>query len=303
MAKKPAFVSVGFEGRTYEIPAEVAAANARQPGLAADYIRDQIAGEEERKAAIKQASDLNVEREFKSVRSKLARVDSIEQQLQQQADAIGAYKSANEALTSQVQALQATGTGLGSASSDARDAAGELALQTSNSSILLEALRQREESMRGVIDGLENQVASLEAQLKAQVEENLALGQSRQRLMLDGVTKLEDRVLSADEVAREAQGVANQALQVAKGARQLTKDQVTEADLLAMVQAEIRLSAEQIVELVLEQMKPQFPHGFAGPRMDADYMDQTSKDRLNANEIRVGLDEAVKKTLRDAGSV
>ena len=300
---KAADVQVGYNGQTYLIPAEISEANARQPGIAAAWIEDQLQGERDRKAAQKAASDLNVEREFRSVKQKLAKVDAHEEQLQQQADAIKAYRSANAALTSQVQALEATGTGLGTASGDARNAAQELALQTTNSAVLLETMRQREEQLKGTIDDLEGQVTGLEGQLAEKTAEAAKLGKARITLEQERSNRCLDKAYQAEEVARGAESTAAQALQTAKGSRQLTKDQFTEADLLALVQSEIRLSAEQIVEMVIDSLKPQFPHGFAGPRMDADYVDQTNRDRVNSNEMRVGMDEAVKAVLKRAGSV
>ena len=77
---KSATVRVGYEGKNYDIPLEISEANSRQPGIAAAWIQDQIQAEADRKASAKAASDLNVEREFKSVKQKLAQVDAHEEQ-------------------------------------------------------------------------------------------------------------------------------------------------------------------------------------------------------------------------------
>lgn len=303
MAKQAADVLVGYQGREYRIPAEISQANARQPGLAAAYIEDMIASEVDRKASAKAAKDLDVENEFRSVKQKLAKVDAHEEQLAQQADAITAYKAANEALQSQVKALEATGTGLGSVSGNARDAAQELALQTTNSAVLLETLRQREDYLTGTIDTLEQKVEDLEGQLATKIEEANKLHRSRMQVVLEASNRAVDKGYEAETRAVAAANVATKALGEAQGAQHLNKDQFTRADVLAIVQEEIRVSAEQIVELVIDSLKPQFPHGFAGPRLDAEYVDQTTRDRVNSNEMRVGLDEAAKRTLKKAGVV
>ena len=245
---------------------------------------------------------MNVEREFKTVKTQLTELSALKDQVTQQGDALAAYEKANAALRAQIEALEASGTGLGSVSGDARAAAGELALQTSNSAILLESLRQREESMRGVIDTLEQRVEELEGQLAVKVEEATKLHRSRMEIVLEASKRAVDQVSDLKERVREADKIAVDALGKAENSKAMTKDQFTKADVLAMVQSEIRVSAEQIVELVIDSLKPQFPHGFAGPRMDAEYVEQTGKDRANTNEIRYGLDQAFKAVLKRSGS-
>lgn len=303
MAKQAADVQVGYNGKTYMIPAEISQANARQPGLAAAWIEDQIQAKADRQASAKAAKDLDVENEFRSVKQKLQRVDAHEERLHQQQAAIDAYKAANEAQAAQIEALEAAGTGLGSVSGDARDAAQELALQTTNSAVLLETLRQREDYLTGVIDTLAQRVEDLEGQLATKIEQANALHRSRMQMVLEASNRAVDKGYEAETRAVAAAGVANKALGDAQNSRAMTKDQFTRADVLAMVQGEIRVSAEQIVELVIDSLKPQFPHGFAGPRFDAEYVDQTTRDRVNSTEVRVGMDEAVKRTLKRAGSV
>lgn len=302
MAMQEQMVPVGYKGKTYQIPVSVSAANTRTPGVAVAYIEDQIAAEQARKAAAKTAADLNVEKEFRSVREKLEQVDAHDEQLKAQAASIKAYKEANKAQEAQIKALQSTKTGLDSSSGEAREAAQELALQTTNSAVLLETLRQREDHLTGVIEGLELEVEALEAQLKEKTEEAAKLGQSRMFLEQERSNRCLDKAYKAEERAVAAEKVAADALSKAENSRQMTKDQFTRADVLAMVQAEIRVSAEQIVEMVIDSLRPELPQGWAGQRMSREYVDQTTRDRQNNAEIRVGMDEAFKNVLRRTGS-
>ena len=300
---KAATVRVGYEGRYFDIPAEISEANARQPGIAAAWIEDQLEAERDRKATQKAASDLNVEREFTQVKSQLSELNSLKDQVEQQSKALEAYQAANEAQAAQIEALQATGDGLGAASSNAQQASVELAHQATACSLLLESMQSREVRLLAIIDQMEQRLEALDARQAEQVKASLKAAQTREKLQQEGTNRLMAEVARVGERIAQADGTAAEALQVAKGSRQLTKDQFTEADLLALVQSEIRLSAEQIVELVIDSLKPMFPNGFGGPRMDADYVDQTNRDRVNSNEMRVGMDEAVKATLKKAGSV
>ena len=54
---KEVFVSVGYEGKQYLIPTEIARLNATQPGVARDYIEEMIAEESDRQQQAKQRKE------------------------------------------------------------------------------------------------------------------------------------------------------------------------------------------------------------------------------------------------------
>ena len=295
MATEP-MVQVGYEGRTYSVPADIVRLNSQQPGVAAQYIEDQIAEETLRVQQSRQRKEQSVDAEFVTIKSKLTKVDQLEEQLNNQAQVIASYKAANEAQAAQIAALEDSTDGLGSTSSKARQATLELSQQVTGAAVMTESLARQRDYLEAQATRMEDRLTLHEDRQSEQLDNARKAAITRQNFEQEATNRLIDDVARAEDVARKAESAAAQALRDAEAARLVTRDDISRGELQALVQAEIRASAEGIAELVIAEMQNQFPQGLGGVQFDAGYLAQTALDRNRSNEIRLGTDEAWKAT-------
>ena len=109
-----ALVEVGYEGKKYRIPAEIARLNATQPGVARDYIEEMIAEESDRRQQAKQRKEESVEAEFTNVKTRLSELESKNQIINNLQRENASLKAAVEAQASQIDALESSGSAAGS---------------------------------------------------------------------------------------------------------------------------------------------------------------------------------------------
>ena len=285
---KEAFISVGYEGKQYMIPAEIARLNATQPGVARDYILELIADETDRKQQAKQRKEESVEAEFENISAKLSKVDGIEKTMAAMQQTIDSYQSANEALKSQIDALESSGSAAGSASAEAREAAFSLANASTVAFTALNELRTHNDRLDNTVERMEARLAELEAAQTKQLAEALASGQQRQRLQQEASNRALDEAAKAEARAAKAEAVAAQALSDAKAAQSLSRNDITRDQLVSIVQDELRASSPRIVDEAVEIVRrDEFGGGsVTGQRMDGDYIRQRRADADAARNIR-----------------
>ena len=286
-------VEVGYEGQQYRVPRDVLNA-----GMAASYIKDQLAEKAERKAQREAQKQSSVEAEFSSIKTKLSKLDRLQAQVDNQAQVVASYEAANAALRAQIDALEDSNDGLGSTSGKARAASLELSQTTAGAALMAETLMRHRESLELQVQRMQERLDLLETQQRKQISDHLKAGVTRSRLEQEQTVRLIDDVAKADAVARQAEATAAQALSKAQGAQSLSKNDITRDDMLNLIHAELLATTENIAESVVAQMTNQFPQGPGGIRMDAQFMEQVTKDGNRTGEIRYGTDKAVKKNLK-----
>lgn len=273
-----ATTSVTFEGKRYDVPQALLDADAKRgTTMTRDFIREVIADEEDRKAQAKARRDDRVEAEFKSVTTKLAKVDAIEETLAQLTQANAAYQVANDALKAQLEALEDSNDGLGSTSSKARAAALELSQHVAGAALMVETMMRHRESLERQVESMQARLDLLESQQQEQIDVHLKVGQQRQQLEQAHTNRLLDVVADAESIAREAEATSKQALSDAQSSQVVTKDLFTRDEVNAMVTAELQKSMPEAVEMAVEKIKNEFPNGIHGPRLDGDYVREATK--------------------------
>ena len=285
---KEAFVSVGYEGKQYMIPAEIARLNATQPGVARDYILELIAEETDRQRQAKQRKEESVEAEFSSVKSRLSELESKNQVISNLERENSSLRAAVEAQASQIDALESSGSAAGSASAEAREAAFSLANASTVAFTALNELRTHNDRLDNTVERMEARLAELEAAQTKQLAEALASGQQRQRLQQEASNRALDEAAKAEARAAKAEAVAAQALSDAKAAQSLSRNDITRDQLVSIVQDELRASSPRIVDEAVEIVRrDEFGGGsVTGQRMDGDYIRQKRADADQMRNIR-----------------
>ena len=295
---QPTTVRVSYKDKDWDIPAEISALNARQPGAAAMYIDGLIADEEARAAQIEQRQQVELEAEFTAVKTRLSDLESSEKVVQFLTKENAALSKAVEAQSKQIEALESSGAAAGSASAEARSVAYDLSNASTAAIGTLATLQSENDRLQNTITSMTEQLEALQAQFDAQAEQALALSKSRMEMSQELVNKLIDDVATVEARAVQAESQAAGALQTAENARRINDGSLTREQLNAIVDGQIQASAEAITELVISQIRDQFPTGLGGIRFDGDYMAETNKDRTNSVELRRGTDMDVKKAIR-----
>lgn len=285
---KEVMVEVGYEGKKYLIPAEIARLNATQPGVARDYIEEMIADETDRKRQAKQRKEESVEAEFSSVKSRLSELESKNQVISNLERENSSLRAAVEAQASQIDALESSGSAAGSASAEAREAAFSLANASTVAFTALNELRTHNDRLDATIEKMEARLAELELKQTKQLAEALASGQQRQRLQQEASNRALDEAAKAEARAAKAEAVAAQALSDAKAAQSLSRNDITRDQLVSIVQDELRASSPRIVDEAVEIVRrDEFGGGsVTGQRMDGDYIRQRRADADAARNIR-----------------
>ena len=291
-------VSVGYEGKQYRIPAEIARLNATQPGVAKAWIEEQIAEETDRRQQAKQRKEESVEAEFENISAKLSKVDGIERAMAAMQQSVDAYASANAALNAQVAALEESGGVLGGANSSARQTAFELATQSTAGGAILSQMQSTQLSMERQLDSFQQQLDDFQLAIAKQVTEALAAGQSRQRLEQEASNRLLDDVGRAEERAAKAEGLAAQALSDAKAAQSLNKNDVTRGQITSMVTAEVIQQAPILIDKQIREDRDLGVINPGGPTMDRGFMAQRQKDSNALTEHMYGRDSDWKRTAK-----
>lgn len=283
-----AMVSVGYEGRQYRIPADIARLNTTQPGVARDYIEEMIAEESDRQQQAKARREESVEAEFSSVKSRLSELESKEAVITNLQRENASLKAAVEAQSVQIDALESSGSAAGSASAEAREAAFSLANASSVAYNSLTELRGENQRLNDTVEQMQIQLETLQDQFDDQATKALAAGQTRQRLEQEKTNRLLTDVARAEERAAKAQAAAGQALADAKAAQSLSRNDITRENIVAMVQNELQASAPQLVNEAIDTIKEDEFGGKSifGQRMDGDLTRQRRADADQMQNIR-----------------
>ena len=288
-------VTVGYQGADYQVPKDVLNA-----GMAASYIEDMLAEKAERQAQREAQKQSSLETEFRSIKSKISKVDLLSERIDQLESSNTAYKAANEALRAQIDALEDSNGGLGSTSSKARQASMDLSQQVTGAAVMTESLARQRDAMTRQEEGMQLSLEQHETRQQKVLADASNAAVTRQRLAQEEVNALKDTVAKLEARAVEAEAVAARALRDAEASKNLGRNDISRDDLLNLIHAELTATTENIAEAVIAQMKDQFPQGPGGIRMDAQFMEQTRKDGVTDQEIRYGTDQAMKRTLKKA---
>ena len=272
MAVDP-LVEVGFEGDQYMVPKSVL-----QAGMAKQYIEDQLAEAAERAAKKKAKVNASVEGEFATIKAKLGKVDQLEAEQSNQAQVIASYKSANEALKAQVDALESSGADAGSASAEARRVSYDLANAATVAAGALADLTTAQKEYERRVEQVEAEYARVtEAQAK-QINDALAAGITRDRLAQERFNALQDTVAQLEARAVKAEAVAARALADAEASKSLSRNDVTRDQLMQMVHNEWLAQQDGITDAVVENIRDEFPTGLGAQRIDKDCTRQLRSD-------------------------
>ena len=272
MAVDP-LVEVGFEGDQYMVPKSVL-----QAGMAKQYIEDQLAEAAERAAKKKAKVNASVEGEFATIKAKLGKVDQLEAEQSNQAQVIASYKSANEALKAQVDALESSGADAGSASAEARRVSYDLANAATVAAGALADLTTAQKEYERRVEQVEAEYARVtEAQAK-QINDALAAGITRDRLAQERFNALQDTVAQLEARAVKAEAVAARALADAEASKSLSRNDVTRDQLMQMVHNEWLAQQDGISDAVVENIRDEFPNGLGAQRIDKDRTRQLRSD-------------------------
>lgn len=272
MAVDP-LVEVGFEGDQYMVPKSVL-----QAGMAKQYIEDQLAEAAERAAKKKAKVNASVEGEFATIKAKLGKVDQLEAEQSNQAQVIASYKSANEALKAQVDALESSGADAGSASAEARRVSYDLANAATVAAGALADLTTAQKEYERRVEQVEAEYARVtEAQAK-QINDALAAGITRDRLAQERFNALQDTVAQLEARAVKAEAVAARALADAEASKSLSRNDVTRDQLMQMVHNEWLAQQDGITDAVVENIRDEFPNGLGAQRIDKDRTRQLRSD-------------------------
>ena len=289
-----AMIEVGYEGKKYRIPAEIARLNATQPGVAKAWIEEQIAEETDRRQQAKQRKEESVEAEFENISAKLSKVDGIEQAMAAMQQSVDAYASANAALNAQVAALEESGGVLGGANSSARQTAFELATQSTAGGAILSQMQSTQLSMERQLDSFQQQLDDFQLAIAKQVTEALTTGRQRGQLLQEASNRALDEAARAEEIARKAAATGAQALRDAAEAKIITKDQLTALDVENMVNDGINagVTADRIADVVKQRFIPAMPN--VDKMTIADLPDPVFAEKPSDNQ----MDREVKKALK-----
>ena len=260
MAVEP-MQEVGYEGKKYKIPAEIARLNVTQPGAARAYIEDQIEEQVLREQQKRQRREESVEAEFTSVKSRLDGLESKEAVISNLQRENTALKAAVEAQALQIDALESSGSAAGSASAEARETAYSLSNASTVAQGTLATLQTQNERLNTTIERMQIQLDTLQDQFDDQATKALAAGQTRQRLEQEKTNRLLSDVGRAEERAAKAEGQAAEALSKAKAAQSLSRNDITRENIIAMVQNEVKASAPRLVDEAIEVIKEDEFHG------------------------------------------
>ena len=256
-----AMVTVGYEGKQYQIPADVARLNATQPGVAKAFIEEMLAEKADRQARAKAQREESVEAEFTVVKSRLSELESKEAVITNLQRENSSLKAAVEAQASQINALEDSGGVLGGANASARQTSFELSNAATSGAAVLAEMQRAQERMTSTVDAMQIQLDALQDQFDDQATKALATGQQRGKLLQEASNRALDEAARAETIARQAEAVAAQALRDAEGAKILTKDQLTALDVEQMVNDGINASvtADRIADVVKQRFIPAMP--------------------------------------------
>lgn len=287
MATEP-LVEVGYEGKKYMIPADIARMNATQPGAARAYLEDQIEEQVLREQQKKQRREESVEAEFTSVKTRLSDLESSKAVIGNLQRENKSLKAAVEAQAAQIDALESSGSAAGSASAEARETAYSLANASTVAQGTLATLQTQNERLNATVEAMQIRLESLQDQFDDQATKALAAGQTRQRLEQEKTNRLLNDVGRAEERAAKAEAQAAEALSRAQAAQIISKNDLTRDQLVSIVQDEIRDSSPRLVNQAIEVIKEDEFGGKSifGQRMDGDLTRQRRSDADAARNIR-----------------
>ena len=280
-------VEVGYEGSQYRVPKSVL-----DSGMAAAYIKDQLAEQAdraaERKAKVKETGD----GEFATIKSKMKKVDGIEESMAQMQQTVDAYASANAALKAQVAALEESGGVLGGANSTARQTAYDLSNASTSGANLLGQLQTAQAVLDERLDRMFARVEQLEVQQTQVLTNANAAAKTSQSLLQEAVARALDESAKAEARAAQAEAVAGQALSDAKSAQRINDGSLTREQLNAQVTMQVtdEWKAQQtaIVNAVVDQIRDEFPNGLGAQRVDAERTRQLRSDAFRLRDSQTG---------------
>ena len=283
-----AMVSVGYEGKQYRIPAEIARLNATQPGVARDYIEEKIAEETYRQQQSKARKEESVEAEFAVVKTRLSELESeraVTKNLQRENVSL---KATVEALVTQIAAIESSGNAAGSASAEARQVSYDLSNAAAVAYGALTELRSQNDRLNATVEKMEARLAELELAQAEQITQAMTSGQAQQRLQQEASNRALNEAARAEARAANAGAVAAQALSDAKAAQSLNKNDVTREQIMAMVQNEVRESSPRLVNEAIEVIREDEFHGgsVTGQRHDPALTRQRRDDADQMRNIR-----------------
>ena len=267
---------VGYNGGQYDVPNDVL-----QAGMAKQYIENEIAEKEERKAQREAQKQSSLESDFKSIKSKISKVDSLSERVEQLERSNAAYKAANQAQRAQIEALEDANGGLGSTSSKAREASLELSQMTAGSAMMIEPMLRTRESLQRQVEVMQERLDQLETRQKQQIDAHIKAGQTRQRLAQEEVNGLKDTVAKLEARAAKAEAVAARALRDAEAAQAINdeKGNINADRVRSIARDEMQESMPNAVEMAVETIRrDEFPNGFYSQRVDGERTRQLRKD-------------------------
>ena len=287
-------VSVGYEGKQYRIPAEIARLNATQPGVAKAWIEEMLAEESERQQQVKQRKAESVEAEFTVVKTRLSELESeraVTKNLQRENASL---RAAVDALVTQLDAIESSGNAAGSASAEARQTAYDLSNASTIAQGTLSNLQRENERLNSTVMTMQAQLDQLQAEFNEQASNAIATGRQRGQLLQEASNRALDESARAEAIARQAEAVAAQALRDAAEAKIITKDQLTALDVENMVNDGINagVTADRIADVVKQRFIPAMPN--VDKMTIADLPDPVFAEKPSDNQ----MDREVKKALK-----
>lgn len=286
MAVDP-LVEVGYEGQQYMVPKSVL-----QAGMAKQFIEDQLAEQADRQSKRQAKVKESVEGEFAVIKTKLAKVDGIEESMAQMQQTVDAYASANAALKAQVAALEESGGVLGGANSTARQTAYDLSNASTSGANLLGQLQTAQTVLNEKLDRMFERVEQLEVQQTQVLTNANAAAKTSQSLLQEAVARALDEAAKAEARAAAAEAVAAQALSDARSSQRINDGTLTRQQLNAEVGIQVtdewKAQQDAIVNAVVDQLRDEFPNGLGAQRIDKNRTRQLRSDANNFNDAARG---------------
>ena len=293
---RPATVRVGYKGQDYDIPAEISEANARQPGIAAAYIEDMLAGEANRAAAVQAKNDQAIAEEFSTVKTRLSQLEMQKAVINNLTQENSSLKAANEALMTRVAALEESGGALQGANAEARQASYDLSNASTVAIGTLATLQTENEKLQTTVEAMQQQLDAMQSRLDEKTEETVKLGQTRLYFQQQQTNRLVSEVGRVEELAAKAEAQAAQALQTAENARRINDGTLTKADIKSLVDTAVIAEVAEQGPAMLDQLYARDKQigvvSATGQTTDRDFAEQRYEDAVNFRDASVSVDGA-----------
>ena len=283
-----ALITVKFEGRDYDVPSELLAADSRDgTRLVQQYIKEEIEEKAFRAEQSKVKQDRAYENEFVSIQKRLSAVESKDKIINNLQRENASLAAVVEAQGKQLAALEESGEGLGNASASARQTSFELSNAATSGAAVLAQLQSENKRLSDTVESMGVQLDELQEQFNDQASKALEAGVTLQRLQQEASNAALQKAYDAEARAAAAEAVAATALRDAEAAQVVNANgSITKADITTAVTAELAAQAPEMVNQAIDRIKAdEFQGGsMFGPRSDGDYVRRQRSDATNYQE-------------------